>query len=75
MTTKMPLETYLRYWKEAQAQEVGLEILTPPDDQTKLLNALYACRQEFGGFEGLMVFQPQPPGTIWIAHRDAELPE
>ena len=75
MTTKLPPETYIQYWQAADDQEIGILITTVPEDQLKLDNALYECRSMFGGFEGLMIFQPKPEGQIFIAHRDAELPE
>jgi len=71
----MPPEAYLRFWQEADEQEIGIEVLVPPDDQQKFVNAIYECRSEHGGFEDLMVFQPAPPGTIFIAHRNVELPD
>ena len=75
MTTKLPPETYLGLWQSASEQEFGLCITCVPDEQMKLVNAIYAARQEFGGFENLMLFQPQPPGTIYIMKKTVELPE
>jgi hypothetical protein len=75
MTTKLPAETYLPFWARAAAEEIGILITCDPDDQTKLINALYAARAEFGGFEDMMIFQPKPAGQVFIAHKTVELPE
>lgn len=75
MTTKLPPENYLRLWQAAAEQEFGICVTCPPEDQQKLVAAIYEARQEFGGFENLMLFQPQPPGTIYIAKKTVELPE
>ena len=75
MTTKLPPEHYLPIWESAQEQEIGIEVLCPPEDQVKLVNYLYECRNVCGGFEDLMIFQPKPEGTLFIAHKSAELPE
>jgi hypothetical protein len=75
MTTKLPPETYIQFWEAADRQEFGILINTLPEDQLKLVNALYECRSTFGGYENLMIFQPKPEGQIFIAHKDAELPE
>lgn len=74
MTTKLPTETYLRYWKEAEAEEFGLCITVVPEDQQKFVNALYECRATFGGFSEMMLAHPHPAGTIFILHKGAELP-
>src|SRR5216684_3608284 len=75
MPTKLPPETYLEIWERASAEEIGLCVNVVPEDQTKLINALYECRQTFGGFEDMMIFQPKPDGTLFIAHKTVELPE
>jgi hypothetical protein len=75
MTTKLPARYYLPLWEQAAAEEIGLHITVHREHQPLLVNALYACRQETGGFEELMIFQPQPPGTIYIAKKSVELPE
>lgn len=75
MTTKLPATFYLPLWEQAEAEEIGLFITVERDHQPLLVNALYACRQETGGFEDMMIFQPQPPGTVYIARKTVELPE
>ena len=76
MTTKLPATYYLPLWEQAQEQEIGIRITCPNADHQRLLvNALYACRQETGGFEELMLFQPHPVGTIFIAKKTCELPD
>ena len=75
MATKLPPETYLELWERAEAEEIGLCVKVEPNDQMKLVNALYECRSTFGGFEDMMIFQPQPAGTLFIAHKTVELPE
>jgi hypothetical protein len=66
MATKAPPETYLRYWIAAAEQEIGICIQTVPEDQALLVNLLYDARNTFGGYEDLMILQPNPPGTIFI---------
>jgi hypothetical protein len=75
MTTRLPPETYLRFWEQAASEEIGIEITVVPEDQSKFVKALYDCRSTFGGYEDLILFQPQPPGTIFIARKTVELPE
>ncbi len=75
MTTRLPPEAYLELWERAEAEEIGLCVNVEPADQMKLVNALYECRNTFGGFEDMMLFQPKPEGTIFIAHKTVELPE
>lgn len=76
MTTKLPATYYLPIWEQAAEQEIGLRITcADADNQRLLINALYACRQEVGGFEDLILFQPAPPGTIFIAKKTTELPD
>lgn len=75
MTTKLPATYYLLLWERASEEEIGLHITVARDDQPKLVNELYRCRQEVGGFEDMMIFQPQPPGTVYIARKTVELPE
>lgn len=76
MATKLPALTYLRYWQMAAAQEIGIMITT--SDRILLVNALYECRKQSGGFEDLMIFQPVFEGkdnVIFIANKTVELPE
>lgn len=75
MTTRLPPEEYLKYWEAAAQQEMGIEIKVRPEDQMKMVNALYECKSTFGGFDDLMLFQPKPEGTIFIAKKTVELPE
>lgn len=74
MTTKLPPEEYLKYWEAAQAEEIGIFISVEPEDQHRFVNALFDCRKTFGGYEDLMVFQPKPEGTVFVARKTAELP-
>lgn len=75
MVTKLPPEHYLPIWEAADAEEIGICVQCEPADQAKLVNALYECRNTCGGFEDLMIFQPKPEGTLFIAHKTVELPE
>lgn len=75
MATKLPPDTYLPFWERAHAEEIGIEITCVPEDQIKLINALYEARSTFGGYEEMMIFQPKPEGRIFIAHKTVELPE
>lgn len=74
MATKLSPETYLQFWQEAAGFEHGLEVKVHPDDTIKFINAMYECRQTFGGFEDMIICQPQPPGTIFIMKNTVELP-
>lgn len=72
MTTKLAPETYIQLWEAAAEQEIGIEVLCDPKDQTKLVNAIYECRNILGGYDDLMLAQPQPPGTIFIMKKMVE---
>ncbi len=74
MTTKPPPEEWLKYWEAAEAEEIGIEIKVEAEDQQRFVNALFDCRKTFGGYENLIVFQPKPEGTIFIARKTVELP-
>lgn len=67
--SKLPPEHYLSLWEKAAELEFGLGINVVPEDQVKFVNALYECRSVVGGFEEFSIFQPQPPGQVWIAKR------
>ena len=73
MTTKLPPESYLKLWQAAAEQEIGVCVTCEPEDQAKLVNALYECKSLHGGFENLMLMQPQPPGTIYILKKTVQL--
>lgn len=76
MTTKLPATYYLPLWESAASEEIGIRITCKDADHQKLLlNALYQCRRETGGFEELMIFQPHPVGTLFIAKKAVEMPE
>ena len=70
MATKAPQETYLRYWEAAALQEIGIEIKVEPGDQAMFMNYLYDARKMFGGYEDMIVLQPNPPGTIFIRKKE-----
>lgn len=74
MTTKRPPEDYLKFWEAADAEEIGIFITVEPSDQVRFVNALFECRTMFGGYENLMVFQPKPEGTVFVAKKTTELP-
>lgn len=74
MTTKPPPEDNLKFWQAADEQEIGILIQVEPADQPRFINDLFECRKTFGGYENLMVFQPQPLGTVFIAKKTTELP-
>lgn len=76
MTTKPDPLTFLNFWQEASEQEFGLLIVCKDEDDKRLLvNTLYACRQASGGFENMMILQPNPSNTLFIAKKTTELPE
>jgi hypothetical protein len=74
MTTKLPPDEYLKYWEAAEAEEIGILVKVEPEDQVRFINALYDCRNTFGGYENLIVFQPKPAGTVFVAKKTVELP-
>lgn len=75
MATKANPLSYLNFWQEAEAQEFGLLVeCANEDDKRLLVNALYECRKASGGFENLMIFQPNPPNVLYIAKKTTELP-
>lgn len=73
MTTKLPSEDYLKYWEAAEAEEIGIHITVEPADQPRFVIALFDSRKTFGGYENLMVFQPKPEGTIFVAKKTVQL--
>ena len=76
MTTKANPLSYLNFWEEAASEEFGLLVeCASEDDKRLLVNALYECRKQSGGFENLMIFQPNPPNVLFIAKKTTELPE
>lgn len=75
MTTKRPAEFYLPLWEQAAAEEIGIIVKVEPDDQALLINALYDCRKATGGFDDLIIMQPQPLGTIYIMHKQTQVVE
>jgi len=76
MATKANPLSYLNFWEEASALEIGLFIeCASEDDKRLLVNALYECRKQSGGFDDLMIFQPNPSNVLYIAKKTTELPE
>lgn len=75
MGTKLHPLAYRELWEKAAEVEIGLAISVEPDDQQKLLNALYACREELGGFGEFIICSPEPRGQVWIVRKSVELPE
>lgn len=76
MTTKANPLSYLNFWEEAAALEFGLLVeCSSEDDKRLLVNALYECRKQSGGFDNLMIFQPNPSNVLFIAKKTTELPE
>lgn len=69
MPTKKPPEYYSPLWEQAATEEFGIKIKVEPEDQVLLVNALYECRQQTGGFKELIIMQPQPAGTVFIVHK------
>lgn len=69
MTTKREPEYYAPLWEQAAKEEFGIKIKIEPEDQMLLVNALYDCRKATGGFDDLIVMQPQPLGTVFIVHK------
>ena len=74
MATRLPSAAYIEFWSTAAAEEIGLCVMVHPDDQTKFINALYEARTEHGGFEELMIAQPEPRGTVFIIQKMVEMP-
>lgn len=66
MATKSPPEKYLQYWIAAAEQEIGICITVADEDRALFVNRLYEARDVFGGYEDYMIFQPNPPGTVFI---------
>jgi len=76
MATKANPLSYLNFWEEASALEIGLFVeCAHEDDKRLLVNALYECRKQTGGFDDLMIFQPNPSNVLYIAKKTTELPE
>jgi len=76
MGTKANPLSYLNFWEEAAALEFGLLVeCASEDDKSALAKALWECRKRSGGFDELMIFQPNPSNVLYIAKRTTELPE
>jgi hypothetical protein len=75
MATKPPSTSYLALWQAADREEIGLKITVNDDDRRKFVADLYLAREEFGGFDHMMIMQPMPPGTVFIIHETTEVPE
>lgn len=67
MATKLDPLSYLNFWEEASLAEFGLLVeCASEDDKRLMVNALYECRQKAGGFQDLMISQPDPPNVLFI---------
>ena len=76
MSTKANPLSYLNFWEEAATLEFGLLVeCASEDDKAALAKALWECRKQSGGFDNLMIFQPNPPNVLFIAKKTTELPE
>lgn len=73
MGTHLPVDYYQPLWEQASKEEIGLCVQVEPEDHNRFVNDMYACRQHTGGYEELMLFQPLPQGTIFIAKKMTEL--
>jgi len=70
MATKADPLSYLNFWEEAAAHEFGLLVeCASEDDKAALAKALWECRKQSGGFDNLMIFQPNPPNVLYIAKK------
>ena len=70
MATKANPLSYLNFWEEAASLEIGLFVECATErDKRLLVNALYECRKQTGGFDDLMTFQPHPSNVLYIAKR------
>jgi hypothetical protein len=74
MTTKLPPSSYLPLWTAAAEQEIGIHITCVPEDQQKLIQAIYEAKKLSDEFDDFIVMQPQPPGTIYIMRKTVEMP-
>lgn len=76
MVTKANPLSYENFWQEAAGQELGLRVECADEaDKRLLVNALYECRKQTGGYDDLMIFQPNPPNVLFIAKKTGtELP-
>jgi hypothetical protein len=76
MTTKPNPLSYLNFWQEASSLEFGLLVeMATEDDKRLLVNALYECRKQSGGFENMIIMQPNPPNVFYIMKKTVEMPE
>jgi hypothetical protein len=73
MVTKANPLSYLNFWQEADAEEIGICVeCETEEDKRALVNALYDCRKLSGGFENLMIFQPTTT-MFFIAKKTTEV--
>lgn len=74
MATKLNPLSYSNFWETAAEEEIGLLVeCENAQDKILLINALYECRKQTGGFENLMIFNPQSPNMLFIAKKTVEL--
>ena len=70
--TKLTPEAGLTLWKRAKASEFGLAVKTK--NAKTFSNALWAIRQEVGGFMDMVIIFPNGrPDEIWIVHKEVKL--
>lgn len=75
MTTKPNPLSYLNFWQEASELEFGLLVeMASEDDKRNIVNALYECRKQSGGFENLIIMQPTTT-MFYIMKKTVEMPE
>lgn len=75
MATKANPLSYLNFWEEASALEIGLYVeCASEDDKRLLVNALYECRKQSGGFENMIIMQPTTT-MFYIMKKTVEMPE
>lgn len=72
--TRTDPATYLTYWYQALAAEIGLFIRCT--ERQKLVAGLYQARQDAADprLEALMIFQPKT-GLVYIAKKAVQLDE
>jgi hypothetical protein len=75
MTTKPNPLSYLNFWQEASELEFGLLVeMASEDDKRNIVNALYECRKQSGGFENMIIMQPTTT-MFYIMKKTVEMPE
>lgn len=68
--SRPPLGSFLQYWEQAAANELGLFIECHSEaDKAYLANTLYECRSTFGGYTDITLVKPATVNVIFLMNK------